>query len=200
MKTGLFFAGLLFCGLVALLGTADAVTYKYIDKAGQLCFADDLQVIPEQYRSQAVLIEGELKEKPGSTAATGTAIPSVMRPDVPPQPLSIRMLITLCVGLAVLALTALISKQLAGEEQQRVRAFAKRGALAFFIVYLLLAHGRDVRTAVHMADRTLYEVQQGSVRKGQKAAEGIKRLDALFDEMQKAEGAFKKEEEASYNR
>jgi hypothetical protein len=223
MKTILFFAGLLFCGLVGLLGTADAVTYKYIDKAGMICFADDLQAIPEQYRSQAVLIEGALQETPDSTAATGTAAPAVMQSaamtatseaDQPQsdaastpvyrsfssRPLSIRLLITACVGLGLLALLAVVSRQLTGEKEKRVRTFTKKGSLAFFLVYLILAHGRDVLTIVRMADRTVYEVQQQSARKGQRAAEGIKRLDALFQEMQAAEESFKKDEATADNR
>lgn len=206
MKTGLFIVGLLICGLVALPGTAAAVTYKYTDKAGILCFADDLQVIPDQYRSQAVLIEGELKE--ASTASAGSALSAAMVVPTAEQQqaashsfffrsLSLRLLITVCVGLAMAALVAAVSRQLAGEEQQRVRSFTKKGALAVFLVYLIFAHGRDILTVVRTADRTVYEVQQRSVRKGQKAAEGIKRLDGLFEEMQKAEESYKREEETN---
>jgi hypothetical protein len=221
MKGSSFLAGLLFCSLIALLGTADAVTYKYIDNAGNIGFADDLQTIPEQYRSQAVLIEGELKEEPASTAATGTVVPVIqsataaapaaeqpqaeaplppLQGTSPGRPLSMRLLISGGIGIGLLVLVTLIGRLLAGDAQRQVRTYLTTGATVLFLFYLVYAHGKDVLAMVRMAGAAVDDVQRKSAEKGQKAADGIKKLDALFEEMQKAEESFEKEEGAASNR
>jgi hypothetical protein len=210
MKRTLFF--LLLCSLAVFLGTAHAVTYKYTDKAGMLCFADDLQSIPEQYRSQAVLIEGQADEDKPVTTPSGTVVPAVMQPAIvtpsteQPEPetvsqpllpvssdgpLSIRLLITGGLGAGLLLVVALLGRMLAGERHEQVRTYIRTGATALFLVYLAYAHGRDLLTMVRMAGSAVDEVQRKSAEKGQKAADGIKRLDALFEEMQKVEESYK---------
>ena len=39
-----------------------AAIYKYIDNNGIICFADDLQSIPEQCRATAKIVSGEQEE------------------------------------------------------------------------------------------------------------------------------------------
>ena len=60
-------------GLFAAMDCAAAI-YKYTDKDGLITFADDLQAVPVQYRSQAVIVSGEDKEAEVKSPA-GQAVP-----------------------------------------------------------------------------------------------------------------------------
>ena len=51
-----------------------------------------------------------------------------------------------------------------------------------------------------MAGKTIDTVQYQSAEKGKKAAEAIKKIDALVEEMQKTEETMKKEETAAENK
>ena len=108
-------------------------------------------------------------------------------------------MMTVGLGVALLVLAGVIDNLKALEEQRQVRSYVNKGAVMLFLVYLVFAHGRDALTVFRMAGKTVNDVQRESALKGQKAAEGIKKLDSMFEELQRAEEAFKKEEAASEN-
>jgi hypothetical protein len=51
-----------FWGLIQVVSTAQARSYKWTDEQGRICFTDDLSKVPEKYRKSAVRIGGPEKE------------------------------------------------------------------------------------------------------------------------------------------
>ncbi len=180
---GLFFAS-----------TGGAAFYRYVDKNGVICFADDLQVVPEQYRSQAVIVDAESKDDTVSPANPGRNKPEAAAPDASsvrsesgrPRPLSTRLVISTAVGLSAFLVFAMISNLPALKENKNVLSIIRGSLIGAVLVYLIVAHVKDVKTALGITGQTVEEAQRRSAEKGKKAAQAIKTLDATFEEAQKA--------------
>ncbi len=205
-----WFLLVLLCCVFAVFEKAEAVTYKYTDQNGLLCFADDLQSIPEQYRSHAVLVEGGQSEKPATGAgvaaggageqakapvASASAAAMAVKPRTGGMPISIRLLITFCVLVCVIIMAGVVSRLPKFSEDTLARISLRSGTAILVLLYIIVAHGRDIVTVMRMAGNAVDSVQAKSAEKGKKAAEGIKRLDAMFEELQAAEEMLKKEQE-----
>ena len=180
----------------ALVPSSRAAIYKYYDKDGIICFANDLQVIPERYRASAVIVKGEAKEEPAKTQ-TPAAVDSVREqpaapaPESPQKPvahsLSYRLAVSGCVVIASLLVFMIIRRQAALKENKKMISLIRNALIGMISLYLLIAHGNDVMTMVGRAGSAMDSVQQQSAERGKKAAQTLKKLDVLFDEAQKAE-------------
>lgn len=200
MKKVTIMLGLFFClGSMVFVHNSAAAYYKYVDKEGVVCFADNLQVIPEQYRVQAVIVETEAKDddikSAGPTARkTETAATADVRQEGKDRrPLSTRLVISGAVGFGAFLIFVVINSQPEFKENKKVLSLVRRALMAIVLLYLVVAHAGDVMTIFGAAGRTVEEVQYHSEEKGKKAAQAIKSLDALFEEAQKAQ----KSQEAS---
>jgi len=205
---------------VLLPGRVQAATYRYIDKQGSISFADDLQVIPEEYRSKAVLIEGELKEDtekasaPAAQDRTGGKDLSASAPaDNAPQAASniieapggeslfgkrvyLRLMITGAVLLVGVAFLVAIGKIAALKQKEQVRLILRSSLIAALLLYLGIAHAGDVIALFSNVGNKLEAVQQKSAERGRKAAEAMKKMEAIsgqLEQMQKEEEAQMKE-------
>jgi hypothetical protein len=200
MKKVTIMLALFIClGSMFFIRNSDAAYYKYIDKDGAPCFADNLQVIPEQYRAQAVIVETESKDdeiKPaGPTVrkAETATMADARQEGKGPQPLSIRLTISGAVGFGAFLIFVVISHQPESKENKKVLSLVRRTLMAVVLLYLVVAQAGDVMTLFGAAGRTIDEAQRQSEKKGKKAAQAIKSLDAMFEEAQKAQ----KSQEAS---
>ncbi len=195
-KVTIMLALLICLGSMVFIRDSDAAYYKYIDKDGVPCFADDLQVIPVQYRAQAVIVETQAKDdevKPAGPAVRKTE-PAPAEADArqeveTPRPLSTRLMISGAVGLGAFLIFVVISSLPELKENKKVLSYIRGTLMAAVSVYLVVAHAEDVMTLFGAAGRTVEEAQQKSAEKGKKAAQAVKALDALFEEAQKAQKA-----------
>lgn len=186
---------LFFClGSVVFVRNSDAAYYKYIDKDGVVCFSDNLQIIPEQYRAKAVIVETEVKDDETKPAgpAEGKTEPAPAAADTKqevkgPRPLSTRLMISAAVGLGAFLIFVVISSQSELKENKKLLSLVRGALMVVVSLYLVFAHAGDVMTIFGAAGRTVEGVQQQSAEKGKKAAQAIKSLDALFEEAQKAQ-------------
>jgi len=192
---------LFFClGSVVFIRNSDAAYYKYTDKEGVVCFADNLQVIPEQYRATAVIVETEAREdelKPAGQAVRETE-PAPPAADTRqegegPRPLSTRLMISGAIGFGAFLIFVVINSRPELKENKKVLSLARGTLLAGVSLYIVFAHAGDVMTLFGAAGRTVEEAQRRSEEKGRKAARALKSLDAVFEEAQKAQ----KSQEAS---
>ncbi len=171
-----------------------AAIYKYIDKDGIICFADDLQVIPERYRASAVIVGGESKEDTAKaqmpTAADSGREQSLSTAQERPQKsathsLSYRLTVSGCVIFGSFLVFIIISNQAAVKKNKKLTSTVRNSLIGIIFLYLLTAHVKDVITIFGMAGNALDNVQQQSEEKGRKTAQAIKKLDGLFDGVQK---------------
>lgn len=181
---------LIFVIVVVLSATANsfAAIYKYTDKDGIICFADDLQSIPEQSRATAKIVSGEQEEekKPAIQkqveAKTGNAASATDRGTVPAEGhaktfFNNRVLISIVV--VVSALFAFVILGILNADHKKSIRIVRVVILWGASVYLLVAHVGDV---AHMFKTVVSEVdtvQRESEEKGKKAAKALKEMNAF---------------------
>lgn len=196
MKKAAIVFVLFFClGSTVFVRNSHAAYYKYTDKDGVICFADNLQVIPEQYRAQAVIVETEAKDDEIKAAGGGPAVcntetaPAAVagQEGKGPRPLSTRLMISGAVGLGALLIFVVISSQAELKENKKLLSLVRGALMAVVSLYLVVAHTGDVMTIFGAAGKTVEKAQRQSEEKGKKAAQAMKSLNALFEEAQKAQ-------------
>lgn len=198
-----FFAGMVQDGFAA--------TYKFVDKNGQVGFADDLQAVPEPYRATAVLIGGggsEGERTSGSPAATGAqapAQPGMNAQQAPPEavpdqaspvqtqplaqgsglPFSIRLAISIGVVIATILISVFLGN-VAGLHGHDRAIHVLRVSLSWLVViYLVAAHAQDVMAIFKTVGKQVQSVSDQSAKRGEKAAKAIKAMDALREQAEK---------------
>lgn len=168
-----------------------AEIYKYIDKDGIPCFADDIQQVPEKYRAFVTIIDEsseEYKAKAAVKPEGQNEDPVVQEPAQPPvrgrRPLSFRLMISAAISAGLLLLMNFLGKLPELKHDGRLRAITRNSLIATVSLYLIFAHGKDVLTVFGIMGNAVEEVQQHSSEKGKKAAQAIKSLDAMFEAAQ----------------
>jgi hypothetical protein len=196
-ETLIVFAFVLGMGL-CFAQKSHAAFYRYTDKNGIECFSDNIQAIPEQYRATSVLVEneGEYDEVKlaGPTAVQAenevASSSAEAKSDVSrPRPLSTRLLISTAISAGVFLIFVLISKQPEFKKNNKVLSVVRTSLLGIVCLYLIIAHGGDVMTVFGAAGRAVQEMQHHSAEKGKKAAQAMKQMNSMFDDMQKAQAA-----------
>lgn len=196
MKKIIFLVAVLHCFLVVFfIDDTQAVIYKYVNKDGIVCFADDLQTVPREYRIKVVIVEGEEKKK--TITASGPIVAEAEMQSsagVPEKqsirsrrPFSFRLIISMAVSLVALLIFIILSKQVWFKENKRAESIARVSLAGIVSVYLIIAHANDVMTIFGFTGKVIDDIQQQSAEKGKKAAEAIKAFDAIFQEAQKAQ-------------
>ncbi len=193
-KISMAFAFLFCVAGTVFVQDSDAGFYKYVDKNGTICFADDLQVVPKQYRASAVIVESaEEDDDARTTGATGGKV-EVETAQSPAQakaefsrPLSTRLMISGAIGLGVFLIFILISMLPELKENKKALSIIRAALTASVLLYFIVAHAGDVITVFGAAGKAVENVQNRSAEKGKKAGQAIKQLDTLFEEAQKAQ-------------
>jgi hypothetical protein len=183
-------------GLFTAMDCAAAI-YKYTDKDGLITFADDLQAVPVQYRSQAVIVSGEDKEAEAKSPA-GQAVPKEQTeikagkhmPVLPPsvqtdetrggKPFGSRILIS---AIAVVsALFAFVILGILDADHKKAIKIARVVILWVVSVYLLYSHAGDIVHVFRSLGSNVESARQESEEKGKKAAKAMKALNAVLDQ------------------
>jgi hypothetical protein len=205
MRSRLFFMlAVVFVFGLAAAGNCDAAIYKYVDDAGIINFADDLQSVPAQYRATAKIVSGEAVEKPAGPApqgqpktdaeTVGQAVPHEAAPaadageseksETPASPFIKRAVISLVVVVTVV-FAFLMLGNFQAEHLKAVRA-ARIFILWGASVYLIYAHAGDLMRVIGAMGDKVDAVQQQSAEKGKKAAKAAKALNAVLEEAGRA--------------
>lgn len=172
--------------------------YKYIDKNGILCFADDLQSVPEQYRATANIVrnEREIEPKPAIQKQPVRAEADPGNEESSPDPgnvsiggfakslFSSRVLIS--VAVVVSALFAFVILGILDVDHKKAIKIVRVVILWGMSIYLIVAHGGD---AVNMFKTLKGEVdtaQRESEEKGKKATKAMKELNSVIQNVDHA--------------
>jgi hypothetical protein len=183
-------------GLLAAMDVSAAI-YKYTDKDGLITFADDLQAVPVQYRSQAVIVSGEDKEAEAKSPA-GQAVPKEQTeikagehmPVLPSsvqtdetggrKPFGSRVLIS---AIAVVsALFVFVILGILDADHKKAIKIARVVIIWVVSVYLLYSHAGDVVHVFRSLGSNVESARQESEEKGKKAAKAMKALNAVIDQ------------------
>lgn len=183
-----------------------AAIYKYVDKDGMINFADDLQSVPVEYRSQAVIVSGEAKDpevrKPEShavpkTQAVAPAVapapdPAVMKAQPASKareksPFSIRFMVSSIV--AVSALFAFIILGIIDADHKKSIKIVRIVILWGASVFLIYNHALDVVELFSSAGKSVMDAQQRSEEKGKKAARAVRELNTLLEKAENPDSA-----------
>jgi len=171
-----------------------AAIYEYIDNNGIICFADDLQSIPEQCRATAKIVSGEQEEerRPAiqkrpeaqAEAMPGNAASSSDRGKVSIEGtvkslFSGRVLISVVV--VVSALFAFVILGIIDADHKKAIRIVRVVILWGMSVYLILAHGGDVVNMFRTLEGKVDTVQRESEEKGTKAVKAIKDMNAFME-------------------
>jgi hypothetical protein len=168
-----------------------AALFKYIDSDGTVNIADDLQSIPEQFRSSAVIVNGQAEEPkpagpvPQEQTTTAPGIGAVPRAgeaaagETPSAPIGKRAVVSLIVVVTAV-FGFLMLGNLQADHLKAVRA-ARMMILWAASVYLIYAHAGDLIRVIGTVGDTVDAAQQQSAEKGRKAAKAAKALNALLE-------------------
>lgn len=189
--TALFFA----LGLLATSGVSAAI-FKYTDKNGVISFASDLQSIPPDCRSTAVIISGDAKEEeekrplsqsPSSAPVTTPAGTASAAPSAQPTAESrgkdhfggkaLISAIVVVSGLFIFVILGTLDM-----ENKKAERIARLVVIWGVSVYLLYAHGGDVIHTFTGMGNKIENVHRQSEEKGKKAAEGVKALNTMIEQ------------------
>jgi len=165
-----------------------ATTYKYTDKKGTVCITDNETTIPEEYRDKVVVIE-ERKEEIPSSEAIDKSPPVTQKAEVEARsqysrwqemPLLKRLVISAFIFVGFLVVRLVLSRLLSDRRRQ-ILPWVRIGLGSLLLLYLILAHGKDVTTAFGMFNDKINTIQANSEEKGRRAAEAAKTLKDLLD-------------------
>ena len=170
-----------------------AAIYRYIDKNGIICFANDLQSVPEQCRVTAKIVSnGQEEERKPATqkqppvqadAKPGNAESSSDRGKVSiagylKNVLSGNGLTSVIV--VVSALFAFVILGIIDADHKKAIKIVRVVILWGMSVYLIVAHGGDVINLFRTVKGEVDTVQRESEEKGKKAAKAMKEINAVI--------------------
>ncbi|MCK9419302.1 MAG: hypothetical protein M0R70_07995 [Nitrospirae bacterium] len=185
---------LVFVIAIVLSATSNsfAAIYKYIDQNGIICFADDLQSVPEPCRATAKIVnmDQEQARNPAiqkQPQVQAEAIPENAESSSDRGTVSIegytksffsgRVLISVVV--VVSALFVFVILGIIDADHKKAIKIVRAVVLWGMSVYLIVAHGEDVVNMFKTLKGEVNAVQHESGEKGKKAAKALKELNAL---------------------
>jgi len=185
------------CCLFVFLATQPsyAAIYKYLDKDGMICFANDLQSIPEQYRATAKIVSGETDEetrtppqhqqtseqpdgKGGQASSTALESPADQQNET--GFFSKRVLLSTIV--VVSAVFAFMVLGILEADHKKAVVIARITLVWAVTVYLLFMHAGDAIRLVRTTGGAIEDAKHRSEEKGRKAAKTIKTLNEMVQE------------------
>jgi len=172
-----------------------AAIYKYLDKDGLICFANDLQSIPEQYRGSAKIVSGEedpvirpttqYHQTTGQSAGRreqdqGTAHGKSAVLQNEAGFFNSRMLLTSIV--IVSAVFAFVVLGILETDHRKTVAILRVTLLWAVSLYLLIAHAGDAVRMIRAVGGTIEDAKHHSEEKGKNAAKAVKAFNTLVEQ------------------
>jgi hypothetical protein len=179
---------LLFLVLLGFGGRpAFADIYKYVNEQGEISFADNLESVPERYRATVVNVtpledqnqvqqpQTEQPVQPGTRTAQNIASTQ--------ERMTFTTRLFMTVVLIFVSIVVLVAINKTGSFKGRAKVLpAVRIALAcLLLVYLVMAHGKDVTILFTMAGNKIGAVKEKQAQRGKKAGEAIKAFNTLME-------------------
>jgi hypothetical protein len=198
------------CLFILLAGReSQAIIYKYVNAKGVPTFADDMQKIPEQYRSQAVIVSGvavdENAEKEKARLAEETRVRQE-RTDVPARTeerISARLVRSGIAAGLFIAIMFVISNLHVLKDQTQVLLRVRTTLVLLLIAFVGYTHARDVAGLFGKAADTVLNlissVQEQSAARGRKAAEAYRSMNNIVEQAAHNEEARQKEIEKKFD-
>ncbi len=198
----LFLLGL--CCALVLLSTqySHAAIYKYLDKDGLICFANDLQSIPQQYRTSAMVVSGEAdREKQPGMQTRPSAPPSDGNQDSVQNAISEKLLThhvensssvsrwLLSAIVVVSTVFAFVILGILDTDHKKTVTVVRVVLLWAVAVYLLIAHAGDAIHLVRSVSGTIGDAKLHAEEKGKNAAKALKAINTLVDQVGGASSA-----------
>jgi hypothetical protein len=186
---------LVFVIAVVLLVTSNsfAAIYKYIDQYGIICFADDLQSVPEQFRATAKKVSNAQEEEgkpaiPKRPSVQAEAKPGNAESSSDPGKVSIAGYLKsffsgnglISVVVVVSALFAFVILGIVDADHKKAIKIIRVVILWGMSVYLIVAHGGDAVNLFRTLKGEVDTVQRESEEKGKKAAKAVKEINAVI--------------------
>ncbi len=175
-----------------------AAIYKYTDKDDMIHFVDDLQSVPEQYRSTAKIVNGEekaeIKKQPDQyqpSAQEEAKKTEVLSSGVSEKnttkkseetSFSRRAIISAII--IVSALFAFVILGMLEFSNKKVIAITRIVIIWGVSVFLLYAHAGDVLAVFSTFGSKIEDTQKQAEEKGKKAAKAVKTFDALIERVE----------------
>jgi hypothetical protein len=198
------------CMFILLAGReSQAVIYKYVNAKGVPTFADDMQKIPEQYRSQAVIVSGvavdENAWKENARLAEETPVRQE-RTDVPARTeerISARLVRSGIAAGLFIAIMFVISNLHVPQEQAQVLLRVRTTLVLLLIAFIGYTHAGDVvglfGKAAETVSNPITGIQEQSAARGRKAAEAYKSMNNIVEQAAHNEEARQKEIEKKFD-
>ena len=185
--------------VIGFVQEARAVIYKYVDEKGDIRFVDDLQNIPAQQRSSAVMVSGtdaspDLSDAERAEAASRRE--EVHREQAAARrrdddSLRTRLIISLSGAGVVAALLFVTGNIDALRERRRVLMNIRRGLVAGFLVLVVVVHLPDLlglfRKAGSPTPGPFSDIQAQQEERGRKAGASIKAFNQMLDQAAREE-------------
>jgi len=176
-----------------------AAIYKYTDKDGMICFSDDLQSIPEQYRATAKIVSGEEKEEhKGKTNHNEQNAPSKIKKEVEisgtmPEKSVVeknekdifgrRSMVSAIVVLSSIFAFVILRKL--DEDHKKSIAIIRVIIIWGVSVYLLYTYAGDLIAVVRSMGTKIESSKQQAEERGKKAVKNIQLLNSLLEQVDK---------------
>lgn len=194
MQTRLILAFIVALVLSAAANSFAAI-YKYIDKNGIICFADDLQSIPEPCRATAQKVKSAAEEArtpamqmqlPAGAEAkkeNAESSPDRGKASIENKSASLFSSRALISGIVVVsALFAFVLLGILDAEHKKSTKIIRVVILWGMSVYLIVAHRGDVADLFSTLKGKVDTVQRDSEEKRKKTAKALKDLNALMQD------------------
>jgi hypothetical protein len=172
-----------------------AAIYKYLDKDGLICISNDLQSIPEQYRTSAKIVVGDEDRENNRPAQNQSVSGQPVRnqdqsltvaPDKSFAPETESIFYThrilLSASIIVSAVFVFIILGILETDHKKAVAIVRIILLWAVVLYLLIAHAGDAIRMVQTVGGTIEDAKHHSEEKGKKAATAVKSWGTLMEQ------------------
>jgi hypothetical protein len=167
---------------------ASADIYRYVNDEGIICFADNLESVPAQYRAIAVNTTAEEEKNQVLRSQTGpqaNIAPSLAAPREEPaatMTFTARLLMTVGVVFVWFGILMTIKKTGVFKGREKFLPTTQIVLGCIFLVYLVMVHGKDAVGLFTMAGNKIEAVREKQAQRGRKAGQAIKALNAIMEE------------------
>ena len=204
MRFRVFLAIALFVLTIVSSRESQAVIYKYVNEKGTPVFFDDLQKVPEQLRSQVVVVSGgndydayaeQEKARLASEARIQEASQANAAPMKTEERVSARLIRSGVAVVLFIALLFVVTHIDAIREQAHLLYRIRIVLVVLLFVFLGITHARDVMGLFGTVGKTVVNpvasIQEESAARGKKAADAYKSMDKIMDQLTQYEEAEK---------
>lgn len=181
---------------------SQAVIYKHVNEKGTPVFFDDLQKVPEQLRSQVVVVSGgndydAYAEQEKARLAAEARVQETFQANTAPvkteEPVSARLIRSGIAAGLFIALLFVVTHIDAIREQAHLLSRIRIVLALFLFAFVGFTHSRDVLSLFGTVGKTVVTpvagIQERSAARGKKAAEAYKAMDKIMDQRTRDEEA-----------